>query len=51
MADLDEYVYDGTDELISGEIEEGDRFTERDFNSKIVIEERRRSRVKEFMDR
>ncbi|MGO7967130.1 EcoAI/FtnUII family type I restriction enzme subunit R [Rhizobium ruizarguesonis] len=46
---IDEYVYDGSDELISGEIEEGGRFTESDFNSKIVIEERERSRVEEFM--
>lgn len=46
---IDEYVYDGTDELLSGEIEEGDRFTELDFNTRIVIEQRELSRVKEFM--
>ncbi len=46
---IDEYVYDGSDELVSGEIEEGTRFTEGDFNSKIVIEEREKSRVNEFM--
>lgn len=46
---IDEYVYDGSDELVSGEIEEGTRFTESDFNSKIVIEEREKSRVQEFM--
>lgn len=47
---IDEYVYDGSDDLVSGEIEEGTRFTEGDFNTKIVIEEREKSRVKEFMD-
>lgn len=46
---IDEYVYDGSDELVSGEIEEGTRFTESDFNRKIEIKEREKSRVKEFM--
>nr|WP_291240704.1 type I restriction endonuclease subunit R [Gemmobacter sp.] len=45
---LDEYVWDGTDEIIAGEIEK-DRYTEADFNTRIVIEERERSRVAEFM--
>ncbi|KQT04095.1 restriction endonuclease subunit R [Rhizobium sp. Leaf386] len=47
---IDEYVYDGSDDLVSGEVEEGTRFNEGDFNSKIIIEERERSRAKEFMD-
>nr|WP_108683298.1 type I restriction endonuclease subunit R [Methyloceanibacter sp. wino2] len=46
---IDEYVYDGSDELISGDIEEGEAFTEGDFNTRIIIEERELSRVKEFM--
>ena len=46
---IDEYVYDGSDQLIVGDIEEGDTFTEGDFNTRIVIEERELSRVKEFM--
>ncbi|UDF03272.1 type I restriction-modification enzyme R subunit C-terminal domain-containing protein [Asticcacaulis sp. AND118] len=46
---IDEYVYDGSDELVSGEVEEGDRFSELDFNTRIVIEQRELSRVKEFM--
>ena len=46
---IDEYVYDGSDDLIAGEIDEGDKFTEGDFNTRIVIKERELSRVKEFM--
>ncbi|MAX72986.1 MAG: restriction endonuclease subunit R [Nioella sp.] len=46
---IDEYVYDGTDELVAGEIEDGETFTESDFNRRIIIEERELSRVKEFM--
>lgn len=46
---IDEYVYDGSDELIAGEAEEGETFTESDFNRRIVIPERELSRVKEFM--
>ena len=46
---IDEYVYDGSDELIAGEIEDGDVFGEEDFNTKIIIEDRELSRVKEFM--
>ena len=46
---IDEYVYDGSDQLVVGDIEEGDTFTEGDFNTRIIIEERELSRVKEFM--
>lgn len=46
---IDAYVWDGTDEIVAGEVEK-DEYTEADFNTKIVIEERERSRVKEFMD-
>ena len=46
---IDEYVYDGTDQLVAGDIEEGDTFTEGDFNTRIIIEDRELSRVKEFM--
>jgi type I restriction enzyme R subunit len=45
---IDEYVWDGTDELVSGEMER-DRYTESDFNTCLIIEERERSRVAEFM--
>tara|TARA_R110000850_G_scaffold269499_3_gene401723 strand:+ start:2647 stop:4974 length:2328 start_codon:yes stop_codon:yes gene_type:complete len=46
---IDEYVYDGTDDLAVGEVEIGETFTEGDFNTRIVIPEREQSRVKEFM--
>lgn len=46
---IDEYVYDGTDELVIGDIEAGDTFAEGDFNTRIIIPERELSRVKEFM--
>lgn len=46
---IDEYVYDGRDELLAGEIELGETFTEGDFNARIIIEEREMSRVREFM--
>lgn len=45
---LDEYVWDGTDEIVTGEVEK-DRYVEADFNTRIVIAERERSRVAEFM--
>ena len=46
---IDEYVYDGSDDLVAGEVEEGEEFGEGDFNTRIVIEERELSRVNEFM--
>lgn len=46
---IDEYVWDGTDELIEGEVETGTKFSEGDFNTRLIIEERELSRVKEFM--
>lgn len=47
---LDEYVYTSDDMLIEGEIEEGRRYTEPDFNRIIKIDEREKYRVKLFMD-
>ena len=47
---LDDYVYTSDDELIEGEIEQGRRYTERDFNRVIEIAERERYRVRLFMD-
>ena len=46
---IDEYVYDGTDDVVAGEVEKGEGFTESDFNTRIVIQERELSRVREFM--
>lgn len=46
---IDEYVYDGTDEVISGEVALGETFDEGQFNARIIIKERELSRVQEFM--
>lgn len=47
---LDDYVYTPDDKLIEGEIEEGKRYTEADFNRIIEIKEREAHRVKLFME-
>jgi len=47
---LDEYVYTRDDDVIDGEVEEGRRYTEADFNRIIEIAERERYRVKTFME-
>ncbi len=47
---LDDYVYTSDDELIEGEVEDGKRYGEDDFNRVIEIKEREKYRVKLFMD-
>ena len=47
---IDEYVYTPDDKIVEGEIEEGKRYKEPQFNRTIEIEERERYRVKLFMD-
>lgn len=47
---LDDYVYTSDDELIEGEVQEGRRYTESDFNRIIEITAREKYRVKLFMD-
>lgn len=47
---LDEYIYTRDDDVIDGEVEEGRRYTEADFNRVIEITERERYRVKTFME-
>jgi type I restriction enzyme R subunit len=47
---LDEYVYTSDDHLVEGELEEGRRYVEKDFNRVIEITERERFRVRLFMD-
>lgn len=47
---LDDYVYTPDDTVVEGEIEEGKRYTEAQFNRIIEISERERYRVKLFMD-
>ncbi len=47
---LDEYQYDPDDELLEGNIDEEQVYTETDFNRIIEIEEREKQRVKIFME-
>jgi type I restriction enzyme, R subunit len=47
---LDEYVYTSDDVLIEGDVQEGKRYTEEDFNRIIEIKEREKYRVRLFMD-
>lgn len=47
---MDDYTYIPDDVVIEGEIEEGKRYEEKDFNRTIIIPERERKRVKVFMD-
>lgn len=47
---IDDYIYTSDDQIIEGEIEEGKRYTEPDFNKIIEIKEREAKRVKIFMD-
>jgi type I restriction enzyme R subunit len=47
---LDEYIYISDDDVIEGDIEEGKRYKEGEFNRTIEIPEREKNRVKIFMD-
>ncbi|MEX1215239.1 EcoAI/FtnUII family type I restriction enzme subunit R [Saccharospirillum sp.] len=47
---LDDYVYTSDDQVIEGDIEEGKRYTEDDFNRVIEIREREQYRVRVFME-
>ncbi len=46
---LDDYVYTTDDTLVEGEIEQGRRYEEADFNKVIEIKEREKKRVEIFM--
>jgi type I restriction enzyme R subunit len=46
---LDDYVYTSDDQLVEGEVEEGRRYKEPEFNRTIEIVEREKYRVKLFM--
>ena len=46
---IDEYVWTPGDEVLQGDIDEDRKYTEGDFNTRIVIEGRERSRVQEFL--
>lgn len=47
---LDDYVYTRDDDVIEGDVEEGRRYIEGDFNRIIEIKEREAFRVKTFME-
>ncbi|SFP51860.1 EcoAI/FtnUII family type I restriction enzme subunit R [Sphingomonas rubra] len=47
---IDEYVYTSDDAVVEGEVEDGKRYTEGDFNRTIEIREREAYRVRTFMD-
>lgn len=47
---LDEYTWDGEDDLVEGDIKEGHTYTEAQINRHIEIVEREEYRVKVFMD-
>lgn len=46
---LDDYVYTSDDQIIEGEVEEGRRYTEPEFNNIIEIREREAKRVQIFL--
>ncbi|MAO13711.1 EcoAI/FtnUII family type I restriction enzme subunit R [Marinobacter sp.] len=47
---LDDYIYTSDDDVVEGEIEEGKRYTETDFNRLIEIEVREKYRARVFME-
>lgn len=47
---LDTYRFSDEDEVLSGRIDPDREYTEADFNTKLVIDQRELSRVQEFMD-
>jgi len=47
---LDDYTYTPDDVVIEGEVKEGKRYAEEEFNKAIIIREREAYRVKVFMD-
>lgn len=50
-SNIDDYIYSPDDEVVSGEVEEGKTYTEKDFyGGRIKIRQRDEARVKEFMD-
>ncbi len=46
---MDEYVFEGDDAVLTGDVEDGDEFSEGDFNRKIVIRERELHRVRTLL--
>lgn len=49
VSDKDTYTFDGTDDVVTGEVEEGTTFEEKDFNKLVVMRERELHRVRTFL--
>ena len=50
QSNIDDYIYSPEDEILSGEVEEGKVYTEKDFyQGNITIKQRDEARVKEFL--
>jgi type I restriction enzyme R subunit len=49
VSDKDAYTFDGTDEVLTGEVEEGTTFEEKDFHKLVVIRERELHRVRTLL--
>ncbi|WP_220480989.1 EcoAI/FtnUII family type I restriction enzme subunit R [Lysobacter penaei] len=47
---LDEYTFTDGDVVLAGEIDRDRTYTEADFNTRLIIDQREQSRVQEFMD-
>lgn len=48
-SNVDTYVFDGADRVVSGEVADGSEFSERDFNTKIKMRKRELHRVRTFL--
>jgi type I restriction enzyme R subunit len=49
VSDKDTYTFDGSDEVVTGEVDEGTTFEEKDFNRLVVMREREQHRVRTFL--
>jgi len=49
ISDKDAYTFDGSDKVVTGEVEEGKTFEEKDFNRLLVMRERELHRVRTFL--
>ena len=49
VSDKDTYTFDGTDKVVTGEVEAGTTFEEKDFNKLVVMREREMHRVRTFL--
>jgi len=49
VSTIDAYIWKPGDKVVQGDIDEEKTYTESDFNTRIVIPERERSRVREFL--